>query len=109
MLLSILEGGGPFGDSLPAPAGTGEEDYQKLVLAAEDAHRSDREAWEAARRDTEDYYATWVHQIKAPIAVMRILLQQAEVRAVPDRAVCGDGAVLCASRRERIRSCHTGA
>ena len=23
-----------------------------------------------------DYYATWVHQIKAPIAVMRVLLQQ---------------------------------
>ena len=24
----------------------------------------------------EDYYATWVHQIKAPIAVMNVLLQQ---------------------------------
>ena len=80
MFLSILEGGGPYGDSLPVPAGIGEEDYQKLVLAAEEAHRSDREAWEAARKDTEDYYATWVHQIKAPIAVMRILLQQADTR-----------------------------
>ena len=26
--------------------------------------------------DMEDYYAAWVHQIKAPIAVMRVLLQQ---------------------------------
>ena len=27
-------------------------------------------------KHTEDYYATWVHQIKAPIAVMKVLLQQ---------------------------------
>ena len=26
--------------------------------------------------DMEDYYAAWVHQIKAPIAVMQVLLQQ---------------------------------
>ncbi len=27
-----------------------------------------------------DYYAAWVHQIKAPIAVMKILLQQQDTR-----------------------------
>lgn len=32
--------------------------------------------WEKSGQDMEDYYATWVHQIKAPIAVMNVLLQQ---------------------------------
>ena len=32
------------------------------------------------RRDMNDYYAAWVHQIKAPIAVMKILLQQQDTR-----------------------------
>lgn len=53
----------------------------------------------------EDYYATWVHQIKAPIAVMNVLLQQedteteseSESRTVPGGAVCGDGTWVCAS------------
>ena len=26
----------------------------------------------------QDYYATWVHQIKAPIAVLRVLLQRTD-------------------------------
>ena len=37
----------------------------------------------ASRREAEDYYAMWAHQIKTPIAAMRLLLQQGEA---PDRA-----------------------
>ena len=80
MLIYLLEGGGPYGDSLPEPGSLTEEDYQKLILASEQARRTERETWELAQKDTEDYYATWVHQIKAPIAVMRVLLQQADTR-----------------------------
>lgn len=80
MLTHLLEGGGPYEDFLPEPGSGMEEDYQKLLLASEKARQTDREAWELAQKDTEDYYATWVHQIKAPIAVMRVLLQQADTR-----------------------------
>ena len=58
-----------------------------------------------------DYYATWVHQIKAPIAVMKVLLQQEdtpenrELSAELFRvgAVCGDGAHLCPAGRRSLR------
>ena len=42
----------------------------------ENAYRAKKGEWDAARRDMADYYATWVHQIKAPIAVMKVMLQQ---------------------------------
>lgn len=60
---------------LPKPGGPLEEDYQSLVLAL--GHQRDEEygKYQAGRAEMIDYYATWVHQIKAPIAVMRVLLQ----------------------------------
>ena len=42
-----------------------------------------RDRYSASRREAEDYYAMWAHQIKTPIAAMRLLLQQG---AEPDRA-----------------------
>ena len=44
--------------------------YEKMLEAIE------RENADIAYCDMEDYYAAWVHQIKAPIAVMQVLLQQ---------------------------------
>ena len=65
--------------------------------------RREREYQAESRKDMEDYYAMWVHQIKAPIAVMNVLPaaggycgeQRAEGRTVPGGAVCGYGAQLC--------------
>ena len=34
-----------------------------------------------ARNDLTDYYTTWVHQIKTPIAAMRLLLQNEDIPA----------------------------
>ena len=31
--------------------------------------------WQNERRESMDYYTTWVHQIKTPISVMRMNLQ----------------------------------
>jgi signal transduction histidine kinase len=63
-------------DGLPSPAGTLEEDYQRLL----DAVHADKLAMsdEMGRRYAElvDYYTVWAHQIKTPIAAMRLLLQQ---------------------------------
>lgn len=65
-------------EMLPKPESWTEEDYQELVCAVQEKLRSERETQEEARKDMEDYYAMWVHQIKAPIAVMNVLLQQAD-------------------------------
>ena len=63
-------------DILPGAGSLAEEDYQALIRKMENAYRAKKGEWDAARRDMADYYATWVHQIKAPIAVMKIILQQ---------------------------------
>jgi signal transduction histidine kinase len=62
-------------DALPEPRGALERDYQALIRALyEDktalAFRSDSE-----RSDMVEYYTMWAHQIKTPIAAMRLLLQ----------------------------------
>ena len=63
-------------DILPRAGSLAEEDYQALIGKMENAYREKKGEWDAARRDMADYYATWVHQIKAPIAVMKVMLQQ---------------------------------
>ncbi len=70
----------PFADALPDETGLLETDYQELIVRIEKTYREKKDEWEASRRDMEDYYATWVHQIKAPIAVMRVMLQQEDTR-----------------------------
>lgn len=71
---------GPCGDYLPRADSAAEADYQALIRRTEAAGRRKREEWENARKDMNDYYAVWVHQIKAPIAVMRVMLQQQDSR-----------------------------
>lgn len=70
----------PFADSLPDRAGMLEEDYQELIMRIEKTYREKKDEWGSSRRDMEDYYATWVHQIKAPIAVMKVMLQQEDTK-----------------------------
>lgn len=65
---------------LPRPDSLTEHDYQELVRREEEANKARKEEWDGARRDMEDYYAVWVHQIKAPIAVMRVMLQQEDTQ-----------------------------
>lgn len=61
---------------LPPPKGALEADYQALcqALAAERAALAleDRNRLQ----DMTDYYTLWAHQIKTPIAAMRLLLQE---------------------------------
>ena len=63
-------------DSLPEPESRTEGDYQEILLNMQEKLRREREYQAESRKDMEDYYAMWVHQIKAPIAVMNVLLQQ---------------------------------
>ena len=70
----------PCSDYLPRADSLTESDYQALVLREEEANRARKEEWDSARNDMNDYYAVWVHQIKAPIAVMRVMLQQEDTQ-----------------------------
>lgn len=75
----ILSSDGIFPDSadiLPKAESLEEEDYHELLGKMEAAFRKKKGEWDASRRDMDDYYAIWVHQIKAPIAVMKVMLQQ---------------------------------
>ena len=55
------------------------EDYQNIIRAA---FQNDKEkAFQADRKYTDmlDYYTMWAHQIKTPIAAMKLLIQSGEM------------------------------
>ncbi len=60
-------------DELPPPTGAIEREYQKLLT--EMVEKSKKEALERdrARSAMIEYYTLWVHQIKTPIAAMRLM------------------------------------
>ncbi|HHV28781.1 MAG TPA: HAMP domain-containing histidine kinase [Clostridium sp.] len=67
-------------DQLPADVNQIEQDYMALVQALfndkqQYMAKSDRE-----KAEMLDYYTLWVHQIKTPIAAMRLILQSEETR-----------------------------
>ncbi len=61
---------------LPEPNGIIEADYQDMLRSLYAQNLKIRSEADGARRDTEDYYTLWVHQIKTPIAAMRLLLAE---------------------------------
>lgn len=65
-------------DGLPEPKGELEREYQELVQILYDAKRGTDARLSKERREAEDYYTMWAHQIKTPIAAMGLLLQQSE-------------------------------
>lgn len=63
-------------DAMPAPADQVEALYQQCLEALRShAAQLESEA-DAARSDMVEYYTLWAHQIKTPIAAMRLLLQE---------------------------------
>lgn len=63
---------------LPPPASPLEKTYQQLLQRLETEKCRLVSDADAKRRDMLDYYALWVHQIKTPIAAMRLMLQESE-------------------------------
>ena len=54
---------------------TDDRDYQALIRLLCDREAKARALSDEAMSDMVDYYTTWVHQIKTPIASMRLTLQ----------------------------------
>lgn len=76
MALRELEGRVTLGlDGLPEPAGSIEAAYQELLQRLYRDRQALVSREDAARRQTVEYYTMWAHQIKTPIAAMRLLLQ----------------------------------
>ena len=62
-------------ENFPEAATLLEEDYQEMIRALGRINNDHLTDWQRERQESLDYYTTWVHQIKTPIAVMRMDLQ----------------------------------
>lgn len=62
-------------DRLPESKNPIEQDYQQMLRALGHICETCVTDMEMKRQETLDYYTAWVHQIKTPIAVMRMQLQ----------------------------------
>ena len=63
-------------DGLPEPYGATEGAYQELLRSLYADRLTQLGAAGAREKDMVDYYTLWAHQIKTPIAAMRLLLQE---------------------------------
>lgn len=65
-------------EELPQPANAIEEEYQQIITSLYDITARAATGKDNAMSDMMEYYTMWVHQIKTPIAAMRLLLQSEE-------------------------------
>lgn len=81
-LLEQYENGGELPDKELGEAGefaaegSPEELLRALVQLADEAGQLERSRWEEKETDRKDYYMMWIHQIKTPIAALRLLLEE---------------------------------
>ncbi len=62
-------------EGFPAAERVEEEDYQRIIEALKRAQRELEDGMGRRYGEMVDYYTLWVHQIKTPIASMRLKLQ----------------------------------
>lgn len=68
-------------DKFFSPNNIIEEDYQTIIQSILANYKNQCEKSESLRLDMTDYYSTWVHQIKTPIAAMRMKLQMEDTQS----------------------------
>ena len=75
-VLSDLRARIAFGpEELPAPANAIEEEYSRMIESLYRTTSAAVSEKDRAMSDMIEYYTLWAHQIKTPIAAMRLLLQ----------------------------------
>ena len=62
-------------EQLPPPGDLIGEDYTRLIRVLGEEKNRAAGAMDLRRREMEDYFTLWAHQIKTPIAAMRLILQ----------------------------------
>ncbi|HPT91767.1 MAG TPA: sensor histidine kinase [Acetivibrio sp.] len=65
-------------DRLPAAMNQIEQDYMDLIQALFEDKKQYTDKSDREKAEMLDYYILWVHQIKTPIAAMRLILQSEE-------------------------------
>lgn len=61
---------------LPLARSAIEQDYHELLIQREEALRHEEDKNQAEKNELSDYYTAWMHQIKNPISVIQLTLQQ---------------------------------
>ncbi len=69
-----------LGEEFPNVSTLTEQDMMELITSLEDCLSRSESEWEQKERTALDFYSTWVHQIKTPIAVMKMLLQREDTK-----------------------------
>lgn len=65
-------------EQLPKPGDLIEEDYQQLIQTLYQDKRNSELSKDKSYSEMIEYYSIWAHQIKTPIAAMRLMLQSDE-------------------------------
>lgn len=65
-------------ENLPEVMGLQESLYQELLEEMRQEKRKFLTEYDEKKKDITDYYTMWTHQIKTPIAALRLLLQEEE-------------------------------
>ena len=71
----ILSGFREIDDLLPEPRNVEDADYQEIIRLLRTQQREAQTRSEAEMSAMVDYYTLWAHEIKTPIAAMRLKLQ----------------------------------
>lgn len=71
----FIQAASPLEELLPPAKDTLEMDYQEAIAMLMESQRKKQSEADAKRTDMLEYYTMWVHQIKTPIAALRLLLQ----------------------------------
>ena len=74
-LWDALENLPPDTDRLPIPRRALEASYRQMALDLSELCQRERGQEERRRRELEDFYTLWVHQIKTPISALDLMLQ----------------------------------
>ena len=74
-LAGLANAGAELLSSLPEPVSVESADYQNIIAALRSECASLRSDYDGRVRDMNEYYTLWVHQIKTPIASMRLALR----------------------------------
>lgn len=61
--------------SIPTACGQTEQAYQEALKRLQAMREEEATRYQQDRTDSLEYYTTWVHQAKAPIGAMRLMLQ----------------------------------
>ena len=67
-------------DGLSESEGAIESLYEKMVTNLYEEKRQLESRYQIEKKELEEYYMLWAHQIKTPIAAMNLLLQSGEVK-----------------------------